>query len=70
MRYGDAVKEFKSIAGDLWEKQVDYWTAELAWAGYVDGLCRNGYITERQYRTWNTPFRYGKRLSVKKHYSR
>ena len=62
MRYEVAVKEFKCIYLHLYIKKVDYWQAQLAWTEYVDGLCRRGEITEKQYNTWETPFPYGKPL--------
>ena len=62
MTYKDAVKEFKSSYRDLFIKRVDYLTGQLAWATYVDGLCKDGQITQRQYDTWATPFPYGKAL--------
>lgn len=69
MTYRDAVQTFKLLYSDLYERQVDYWTAQLVWTDYVDGLCRDGQITQRQQATWATPFTYGKRLSVRKIYS-
>jgi len=57
-----AVRDFKREYADLYIKKVDYWTAQLAWSTYVDELCKNGQITQRQYDTWSTPFPYGKHL--------
>lgn len=62
MTYREAVKEFKYLASDLFIKRVDYWTGQLAWSEYVDGLCKEGRITQKQYSNWATPFPYGKRL--------
>lgn len=62
MQYKDAVKEFKEQYVDLYKKEVDYWTAQLAWAGFVDYLCKDGQITQKQFDTWETPFPYGKHL--------
>lgn len=70
MTYKEAVKQFRSENIDLYERGVDYWTAHLAWSTFVDYLCKNGQITERQYNTWATPFTYGKPLKVTKRYSR
>ena len=70
MTYREAVKDFRQLNGKLYEDQVDYWTAQAAWAGYTDTLCKDGWITQKQYDTWKTPFRYGKRLSVERRYSR
>lgn len=33
----------------------DYWEMQLAWSCYVDGLHRDGMITDRQARTWDNP---------------
>lgn len=57
-----AVSIFKEQYIDLYIKKVDYWTAQLAWSTYVDGLCKDGQITQRQYDNWSTPFPYGKSL--------
>ena len=62
MTYRDAVKEFKRQNVELWINQVDYWTAWEVWDAYVDGLCKSGLITERQFNNWATPFPYGKSL--------
>lgn len=60
-----AVREFQSAYHDLYERKVDYWTAQLAWSGFTDQLCKEGRITLKQYETWETPFKYGKHLSCK-----
>ena len=70
MTYKDAVKQFRNQFIDLWERQVDYWTAQETWSCWVDGLCKDGQITQRQYDTWRTPFTYGKRLKLTKRFSR
>lgn len=62
MTYLQAKKEFETIYLSLYLKKVDYWTAHEAWAAYVDGLCKNGEITQKQFDTWETPFPYGKHL--------
>lgn len=62
MTYREAVKIFKATYVDLWEEQVDYWTAQECWANFTDILCKDGTITEKQYMNWETPFPYGKRL--------
>lgn len=62
MTYDQAVKNFKRIYIHLYIKRVDYWTGQLAWATYVDELCKDGQITQKQYDTWATPFPYGKPL--------
>ena len=70
MTYREAVREFREAYHSLWERQVDYWTAQLTWSEYVDGLCKDGQITQKQYDTWETPFTYGKHLNVRKVFSR
>ena len=62
MDYKTAVKQFKAENLELWMKEVDYWTAQLAWATYTDSLCKAGIITQKQWSSWSTPFPYGKRL--------
>lgn len=62
MNYREAVKSFKESHRELWENEVDYWTAQLAWAAYTDSMCKAGEITQKQWSTWETPFPYGKRL--------
>lgn len=62
MTYKDAVREFKRQNIDLYINQVDYWRAWEAWDAYIDGLCKDGQITEKQWGTWLTPFPYGERL--------
>ncbi len=62
MTYDQAVKDFKRIYLHLYINRVDYWRGQEAWASYVDGLCKDGQITQKQYDTWATPFPYGKHL--------
>lgn len=67
MRKEDAVRDFKYYIGlRLYINRVDYLTAQEAWSAYVDGLCKDGKITQHQYDTWSTPFPYGKRLRPSK----
>lgn len=66
MNYIQAVNIFRETYSDLYEEGADYWTAQECWANFTDVLCKNGDITQRQYDTWETPFKYGKRLSRKK----
>lgn len=35
--------------------QDDYCKAQFNWSCFVDGLCKSGEITERQYDTWAFP---------------
>ena len=62
MRYEEAVKQFKYSYLNLYLNKVDYWTAHEAWSRYVDGLLKNGEITQKQFGSWATPFPYGKPL--------
>ena len=63
MTYRQAVKIFKTeVAKELFDNHVDYWTGQLAWSTWVDGLCKDGTITNKQYENWATPFKYGKHL--------
>lgn len=66
MTYIKAVADFKRVYKDLWENHVDYWTAFEAWSTYIDSLCKDRQITQKQYNTWSTPFPYGRRLGVGK----
>lgn len=69
MKYRDAVKMFQQTYSDLYENGVNYWTAQECWANFTDILCKNGDITQKQFETWDTPFKYGKHLRVRKIYS-
>lgn len=62
MKYLEAKRDFERIYIHLYLKKVDYWTAFEAWSSFIDGLCKNGDITQKQYDTWQTPFPYGKNL--------
>lgn len=70
MTHREAVRQFRTQFHVLYERRVDYWTGQLAWSGFVDGLCKAGQITQRQYNTWKTPFKYGRHLKATKRYSR
>lgn len=61
MTYKDAVKEFKL---SLHDGDYDYWTIQEMWAAYTDSMCKAGEITQKQWNTWETPFKYGKRIHV------
>lgn len=69
MTYKEAVRQFREINHALYEQEVDYWTAQEAWAVFIDSLFKDGEITQRQWITWQTPFKYGKKLKVTKRYS-
>lgn len=53
MTQRDAVKMFVSSApSNGWG---DYWSMQLDWSAFVDGLCRDGEITQRQFDNWGNP---------------
>lgn len=39
----------------LIEKRKDIPAKQFAWASFVDMLCKNGDITQRQFDTWGNP---------------
>lgn len=44
--------------------EYDYWTVQEMWSAYVDSLCKDGQITQKQYDTWITPYPYGRTIKV------
>lgn len=63
MDYKTAVKRFHEENPEFHKGSgIDYWTAELAWSTWLDGLCKAGEVTQKQWNNWATPFKYGKRL--------
>lgn len=66
MTYREAVKNFEKEYRNLYINHVDYWRAHEAWVLFVDGLNRDGLITDLQYSKWPTPFPYGKTLKPSK----
>ena len=66
MKKAEAVKSFKTQYRDLYIKKVDFWTAHMEWTVFVDNLCREGKITQRQYKKWRPSFKYGRHLSPTK----
>lgn len=63
MTKAEATREFKMLYINLFLEQVDYWSAQEAWAYYTDALCKMGRITQKQYNNWSTPFKEGKHLN-------
>ena len=49
----EALRLFKEV--DNSPKGDSVWRRE-AWSVYTDSLCKDGYISERQYETWTNPF--------------
>lgn len=35
----------------------DYCKVQLEWATFIDGLCKDKQITQKQYDIWTTPFK-------------
>lgn len=64
MQYRQVVKSFHEATNNHFHKGsgIDYLTAWEAWNSYVDGLCKDGIITQKQRDNWDCPFKYGKRL--------
>lgn len=46
-----ALKSFISVTS----KWNDYWEMQLNWECYIDGLARDGQITEKQRNNWGNP---------------
>lgn len=46
-----AIKDFISSSNG-WG---DYWSMQADWTCYIDCLCRDGVITQRQADTWGNP---------------
>ena len=65
MDYKSAVREFERSHRILYLSHVDYWTAQYAWSIFTDNLCKAGFITQKQYNTWKTPFPESKPLKPK-----
>ena len=38
----------------------DYCKVQLEWATFIDYLCKDKHITQRQYDTWGAPFKKGR----------
>lgn len=52
-----ATAEFKEMYPNYkQETKADYCKMQLIWSTYVDGLCKDGQITQKQYDTWLAPF--------------
>lgn len=62
MNYKKAVKEFEEYY--LSNGKYDYCTVQLMWTEYVDGLCKEGEITQKQFDNWTCPYEYGKYVIV------
>lgn len=55
----EAVKYFKeNILPSVIERfgTNDKPAVRTEWHYYIDGLCKDGIITEKQYNTWDNPF--------------
>ena len=55
MRYPSLKRRFinEVYEGDykryLWERKEDYCRVQFMWVCYIDGLCKDGKITQKQY---------------------
>ena len=61
-KYDDVVKEF--FRDYMPYGDYDYWTAQLMWSDYIDGLCKAGKISQKQYNNLSCPFEYGKHVVI------
>ena len=52
MNKKEAEKQFKE-SFEL--KKNDYCYNQLAWTGFIDGLCKDGQITQTQFFKWDNP---------------
>lgn len=52
----EALKQFKLALKDTKFNTNDKPALREAWGIYTDRLCKNGYITLKQYETWDQPF--------------
>ena len=50
----EALREFRSAIGTTLNSDVI--AKREAWSNYTDSLCKDGLITEKQYREWTNPF--------------
>ena len=48
-----AIKDFVSFA--LPNGWGDYWAMQVDWSAFIDGLCKDGAITQRQFDRWGNP---------------
>ncbi len=49
---------FKSFYPNVYKSvKDDYCAVQLAWSLFIDGLCRDKLITEKQYASWSFPFK-------------
>lgn len=51
MTFKEAIKTFTEQN----EPFNDYWEMQLQWATWIDLLCKNKVITQRQYNNWGNP---------------
>ena len=53
----EAIKEFAEVYPNYkQEAKQDYCKTQEAWACFVDSLCKDEQITQKQYDTWLSPF--------------
>lgn len=57
MTYREAKKRFNELYP--WAHKIrDYYAKEFAWSCFVDSLCKNQEITQKQYNTWPCPYKH------------
>jgi|TARA_R100000482_G_scaffold64601_1_gene23945 hypothetical protein len=55
MNKQQAIEEFRECVGRSYDH--DPIMKREAWNAFIDSLCRDGLLTERQRSTWSCPFR-------------
>lgn len=48
-----ALREFRQFGGVIKGDEI---ATREGWNNYTDGLCKDRYITLKQYETWSNPF--------------
>lgn len=53
----EATRLFREVYPDCYKDvRGDYCKVQFAWSCFVDGLCKDGQITQNQYDNWTMPF--------------
>lgn len=61
MNKQQAINIFKESYSELLKNSDDYCERQLAWNCFIDGLCKYGEITQKQYDNWGNPACLNKR---------
>ncbi|MBO7731886.1 MAG: hypothetical protein J6S67_05020 [Methanobrevibacter sp.] len=51
MTFKQAKRDFINVSDSF----NDYWEMQFAWSCYIDGLNRDGQITDKQLNNWGNP---------------